>query len=353
MAKKATNYEQQHRSNIERQAAKVDKLFSELSFEAGKIGWAAHNRPEPFSWNKNKALRADAGKVVRGVIKDIEKNIVSAVEVEWALSDSKNDNLAKEILSSQSQILRQYLGHNSAALEAFQKRKIDGLNLSDRLWRLEDKILDELESSIDVSLKTGTSAQQLSRQIRQYLNEPERLFRRVRDERGALQLSKSAKLFHPGQGVYRSSRANALRLARTEINMAYRTADNVRWEDMDFVLGYEVQRSANPYECPICEALKGKYPKEFVFLGWHPNCRCFTTPLLVDADDFIERELLRLAGKEPDPAKAPKRLTMPANFIEYIQKNAESIQKSASNGTTPYYLKLNMAYLKKEEIWSE
>jgi rubrerythrin len=261
MSRKVIRYEEQHRRNIERQAANVERLFNDYSTEAGKIGWAARNRPEPFSWQGNRALRAEAGKVVRGIIKDIEKNVLSAVEVEWLLSEKKNDDIAKELLSEQLQILRQYIGHNENALEAFKRRKIDGLNLSDRLWKLEDKMLVELESAIDVSLKTGTSAQQVAREIKRYLNEPERLYRRVRDERGVLQLSKNAKLFHPGQGVYRSSKANALRLARTEINMAYRTADNLRWDEMDFVYGYEVLRSSNPYECPICEALKGRYPK--------------------------------------------------------------------------------------------
>ena len=63
------------------------------------------------------------------------------------------------------------------------------------------------------------------------------------------------KDYHPGQGVYRSSYKNALRLAATETNKAFRTADYERWQNMDFVTGIEVERSpTNHGPCPVCDA---------------------------------------------------------------------------------------------------
>ena len=50
---------------------------------------------------------------------------------------------------------------------------------------------------------------------------------------------------HPGRGVYRSSYMNARRLAATETNIAYRTADHLRWQKMDFVVGIEIVLSNN------------------------------------------------------------------------------------------------------------
>ena len=50
---------------------------------------------------------------------------------------------------------------------------------------------------------------------------------------------------HPGRGVYRSSYMNARRLAATETNIAYRTADHLRWQKMDFVVGIEIVLSDN------------------------------------------------------------------------------------------------------------
>ena len=108
---------------------------------------------------------------------------------------------------------------------------------------------------------------------------------RVRDKHGNLRLSKAAKAYHPGRGVYRSSYRNALRLTATENNMAYRTADHLRWQQQPFVVGIEIKLSNN-HTCKgvigrfvdICDDRAGVYPKDFKFVGWHPHCRCYCVP---------------------------------------------------------------------------
>src|SRR5690606_36428057 len=120
----------------------------------------------------------------------------------------------------------------------------------------------------------------LATQQKQYLIEPDRLYRRVRDLDGKLVLSKAAKEYNPGRGIYRSSYKNAMRLARTETNMAYREADNTRYATSQILLGYEVRLSANHPRYDICDHLKGEYPKDFKFVGWHPQCMCYTVPKL-------------------------------------------------------------------------
>ena len=119
------------------------------------------------------------------------------------------------------------------------------MNLSQRVWKYAEELKDAMELGIDVGLGEGKSAQQLSRDLRQYLNEPDRLYRRVRDKGGNLRLSKAAKMYHPGQGVYRSSAKNAQRLTRTEINMAYRESEYLRWQQLDFIVGIRVMLSNN------------------------------------------------------------------------------------------------------------
>ena len=97
------------------------------------------------------------------------------------------------------------------------------------------------------------------------------------------------KDYHPGQGVYRSSYKNALRLAATETNKAFRTADYERWQNMDFVTGIEVERSpSNHGLCPVCDAKAGQYSKDFKFTGWHPFCICISTPIMMEHEEFAE-----------------------------------------------------------------
>ena len=187
----------------------------------------------------------------------------------------------------------------------------------------------------------GTPANRLATDLKQYLKHPDKLFRRVRDEHGQLQLSKRAKEFHPGQGVYRSSYKNARRLAVTETNMAYHKADNERWRQLDFVLGYEVQVSGtNPNVCPLCVELAGKYPKEFEFVGWHPHCRCHAVPIMEDIDSFQARQELIANGKQP-PAATGQVTEPPKNFTDHLANNSDRLARSSQRGTLPYFVRDN------------
>ena len=145
--------------------------------------------------------------------------------------------------------------------------------------------------ALSAAIEPGTSAMELAADIKTYLNEPDKMFRRFRykDEDGNWQrkwkqkftdadgkvhfIDADPKAYHPGRGVYRSSARNAQRLARTEINMAYRKAEQERWKSFDFVVGYEVKITQNGKHVEdICDCLKGKYRKDFKFMGWHPSC---------------------------------------------------------------------------------
>ena len=198
----------------------------------------------------------------------------------------------------------------------------------------------EVETAMDIALRDGTPANRLATDLKQYLKYPDKLFRRVRDEHGQLQLSKRAKEFHPGAGVYRSSYKNARRLAVTETNMAYHKANNERWRQLDFVLGYEVQVSGtNPNVCPLCVELAGKYPKEFEFVGWHPHCRCHAVPIMEDIDSFQARQEALLRG-ERIPATG-QVTAPPKNFTNHLANNSDRIARSSKAGTLPYFVRDN------------
>src|SRR5690606_20105860 len=91
-----------------------------------------------------------------------------------------------------------------AALKAFKERTIKGLNLSDRVWKYTNQFRNEIEQGLFVGISEGKSAAAMAQDQKKYLKEPEKLFRRVKDANGKLVLSKAAKEYKPGQGVYRS-----------------------------------------------------------------------------------------------------------------------------------------------------
>jgi hypothetical protein len=201
---------------------------------------------------------------------------------------------------------------NLDAMSKFLDRKVAGMGLSDRVWSLAGGLQQQLEFYLQSGLSSGRSADQIGRDVRQVLNEPDRRFRRVRDPlTGVLKPSKPMEDYHPGRGVYRSSYQNARRLARTEINMAYHAANMEMYRSSPVILGYEVRLSAAHSALmpngDICDALAGRYPKAFTFHGWHPACMCFDVPVFM-TDEQMEAwengQKIQQVGDVPDSFKS-------------------------------------------------
>ena len=237
---------------------------------------------------------------------------------------------------------RALLDRRRGAVTPFLRSRLEE-RVSDSVWRTAEQARHHITDSVAAALEEGLSADDLSRRIRQDLREPSRLFRRVRDkETGTLHLSRPAKAYHPGQGVARSSYKNAKRLARTEINIAYRTSDYERWQGKDFVLGFRIHLSGNhtcngvPFS-DICDDLEGVYPKTFKFTGWHPQCRCIATPILEDADHCFRR-ILTGEGEAPEPIT-----DLPPQMDEWMKKNAARLRRADAWGTTPYWVRDNFS----------
>ena len=220
-----------------------------------------------------------------------------------------------------------------------------GLRLSDRVWNYSNQFKEEIEWGLDLGIRGGLSADEMARELKQYLRFPDKLFRRVKDEHGDLVLSKNAAAFHPGRGVYRSSYKNARRLAATETNIAYRTADYLRWQDLDFVVGIEIHLSQTNHPVPdICDDLKGKYPKDFKFTRWHPHCRCYATSVLKTKEEIIEDNKRILNGEQPTEDSVNTVSDVPHGFKDWVADNRERIERAQS---LPYFLKDNNGYLKQ------
>lgn len=267
---------------------------------------------------------------------------------QWLFACKKNDGFIASIMDTSrlsKARLNKMQDRNLDALQAFQGRKVEGMNLSERVWKYVGQYREQMETALDAGLGEGRSAQQLARDVKQNLKDPNRLFRRVRDKRGNLVLSKAARAFHPGRGVYRSSVKNAQRLTRSEINMAYRESDWQRWQSLDFVVGYEVVRSNHEplCDCDICARLVGRYPKTFKFIGWHPQCMCYAIPILMDEETFDDNELgdlkAALRGTTYKHKQAANTVTdVPDSFKEWVKDHIEAQKKWAS---TPYFIRDN------------
>lgn len=327
----------------------VNALFDKATSDIAEVAHRENYNPDkPFDFDDYPKAKAQLQKVVKGLASKMQAVIETGSRRQWLFACHKNDEFIASIIDTTKLTkgrLQKMQDRNLDALQSFQARKVGGLSLADRVWKYTEQYKAQIELGLDVGLGEGRSAAQLSRDLRQNLQDPNRLFRRVRDKRGNLQLSKAAKAFHPGQGVYRSSYKNAMRLTRSEINMAYREADHLRWQQLDFVIGFEVHRSNHEpkCKCDLCERLVGKYPKYFKFKGWHPQCLCYATAILMDEDDFDKQELSdlksALKGTEYRKLSAKNEVTeLPEGFKDWV---AENETKQANWASTPYFIKDN------------
>jgi hypothetical protein len=320
-----------HFSRLDRYEAAIRELIASYGKELAKLTvlTGADGSVEfcfkdyPHLKNALNSLRLQLGANISAVVQ-------SATDEEWSKANIEGDRLVKSALGGYgaegdfAQQYSRYFNHNEKALDAFKKRAKGGLKLSDRVWKLTGGLQSEMEAAIAASMEKGISAVQLSKKLSKYLTDFDRLKADYTERHG-----KSAKI---EDCEYRSAR-----LARTEINMAYRSAEQERWRQLDFVVGYEVKRSGREYPCEVCSSFAGKYPKDFVFVGWHPSCRCYVVPILKTEEEFWAWD-----GRGEAPTDSARRVDdTPRGFKEWIVDNQPRIRRAEDGGTLPYFLKDN------------
>lgn len=346
--KRRNSFDTQHLKNLSKTTVAVSNLYTEAQRELINIGLLSNYHGgglKLYTFSDYPELN----KLVNARLKQLRGDIVNTIRTAeadaWELANKKNDALVKSVAAMTHIDIKNFDGcllHNLDALAAFQSRKINGMGLSPRVWKMCTSFKSEVELALSVGMKDGKSADEMSKDVRNLLKYPDKLFRRVRDENGNLQLSKAAKAFHPGTGVYRSSYKNALRLAATESNMAYRTAEYERWQQLPFVVGVEIGLSNNHPDPDVCDDLAGVYPKGFKFVGWHPFCRCIATAKLANIDDF-EKYLSDNDMEDYTPKAAEVVSQCPKGFYSWVTANGLRIAK-ADAASLPYFLRDNKAY---------
>lgn len=244
----------------------------------------------------------------------------------------------------------------------------NGLNLSQIIWNYCQQTKSEFEmamsNTIADGIKKGSSAEEVGKSIRKYLNDPDMMYRRYH----TIKVQKNGKkkdvvtwrrrriidgkvrfveepLEKVGMGVYRSARKNALRVARTEINSAYHKARNERWQNEPFVIGQYIHVSPQHNIDDICNDLEGRYPKDYIWISWHPQCICTSDPITIQGEEKKAFYKRLMAGEDMSNYVSPFAvLTMPEKYNQYIRDNSEAIVKAGMRGKLAWHLQDNTKY---------
>lgn len=244
----------------------------------------------------------------------------------------------------------------------------NGLNLAQIVWNYCQQTKSEFEmamsNTIADGIKKGSSAEEIGKSIRKFLNDPDMMYRRYH----TIKVQKNGKkkdvvtwrrrriidgkvrfveepLEKVGMGVYRSARKNALRVARTEINAAYHKARNERWQNEPFVIGQYIHVSPQHNIDDICNDLEGRYPKDYVWISWHPQCICTSDPITIQGEEKKEFYKRLMAGE--DMSNYVGRFAVkdvPDYYKQYIKDHSEAIIKSYKKGNLAWHLQDNKKY---------
>jgi hypothetical protein len=325
-------------------AADIEQMYKDTIDAAARSADGVTLQPGIFNLNKYPGLNGRVNQLLKDLAGKIDVYLHTKVATEWAHADIDNDNLFDAVLNRQGKKSALLNYRNNDALAAFVNRKDGtGLNLSKRIYNYVGDFKQELETGLGDGIVNGRSAAVMARDLKQYLNEPDKLFRRVKVE-GKLKLSKAALNYKPGQGVYRSSHKNMMRLTRSETNMAYRMSDHVRYQNSPFIIGFEVKLSDRHPAYDMCDRLAGKYPKTFVFIGWHPQCICYEVPYMLTPDQYDKMERDFLAGKDVKGSDYTDELAPTGDQAKIWF--AESQDRINNWTRKPYFLRDNAAFFK-------
>jgi hypothetical protein len=216
------------------------------------------------------------------------------------------------------QLAQMWLRRRDYALQVAQQRVYsDGLNLSQRIWRLEQGGMQAIRNTIASGMAERTNAWDLAERLERQLNanqewpqwaesrlrsmdarqraqSTEGLWRTAADARKA---NADAELFGltPQAGIS----YNALRLARNEIQAANHAVTSDIAIHSPWVTGRKVVLSPAHPKSDICDELAagGPYDKTANFLPAHVQCLCSWREVLMPPADFARQTRGWVAGE--------------------------------------------------------
>lgn len=362
----------------------IEKLYNKLIYQLSKVSLNITKIREGafFSFDDYPELKEKVDDVLNTYSKEQQDVIIGGINKAIQTSFKANSDVFSEFSRHSNQAIADMRKTTTEAFILSRVKPDEGLSLSQKIWNYTRQAKAEFEAGVseilEEGLLNGTSAEELGRKLRDKLKYPDMVYKRyhlkkmtARGKKDAIEwrrkvIDSDGKVHYVkedlekvGRGVYRSSRKNALRLTATEINMAYRYADYVRWNNEPFVIGFRIQLSGNhtlngkPFH-DMCDDLVGVYPKTFRWSGWHPRCRCVATPVLVSENEM--EKIAELSEEDYQNYRSPNLVKkMPKVYDEYVAKEKDRILASMDRGTTPYWVRDNYKQgdIRRKFVWEK
>ncbi|MEX0975048.1 MAG: hypothetical protein WD024_06870 [Bacillota bacterium] len=209
---------------------------------------------------------------------------------------SASQNVAAELLKEgwpKTEVARLFAPVNErAVLAVLTRTQRDGLKLSDRIWRVGERMRNSVTRIVEDGVARGLDSRKMARQVQQYL-QPGQWTQMKLETRRSLGVSKDVSY-------------EAMRLARTEMNNAFHEGAILANQENPAYRGVYWRLSSNHPVADICDDMArhggdGFYPKGEEPMRPHPQCRCLILPAYEEPVEFADR----LATWIKDPQSQP------------------------------------------------
>ena len=245
-------------------------------------------------WGKvfDRAL-VQAGSIPFGVLWTQHNAYMPRVQMQESLSQAEQESM-----------IRLWAQRRDEALAAARQRVYsDRLNLSQRIWRLENGGLNDIRGLLSSAFVERTNAADLARRIEAQLGANQDLPRWTEDRLYRMDARQRARstdglLRDPAQRREGIS-YNALRLARTELQYAHHAVATEIARHAPWVLKRNVVLSPTHPKIDICDELvsQNPHPKDAELLPAHPNCLCRYEDVVMDSSDFVREARAWMRGE--------------------------------------------------------
>ncbi len=280
----------------------ADRVADEIRGLKPMIGPLTRNHLKALE----KSLKAEADRISQAITKKLEEDLPRAVEAGASPLQRQLMRALEEaaVPLDALKVQRGFGDVNARAVEAIWARTRNGMRLSGRIWQKGEEAREAVRAIIWNGTARGRDAVKIARDIEKY----------VRHGRGTLTQDYPNMMKRMGKRVPKSLSYEALRLARTEMTMAFQEGTYAAGRVSPSYRGVRWYLSASHPLQDVCDDLAsadlynlgpGGYPAGEEPITPHPNCLCFAAPLVEDTKDFVAR-LKRWQhdpGSEPDLEK--------------------------------------------------
>lgn len=305
---------------LNRRVMSVNAYYEQMSMETARIVSTLTDYDpssgKPFRFKDYPITKSSIDQLMRMFNLSTRGSIYSGVSEEWDKSNSVQDLMANDVLkaygvSRNSDAAKEYYRKNQQEMKDFRRHKDKNGTVAQKVWNQTYNLKRELEYAISTAYEPGMGAAELGRKVSMYMHDFQRLRADYKRKFGKDVECQNCKW-------------RTVRLVRSEANMAYRAAEQERWRQMDYVIGYEIKLSHKHPKPDMCDELVGIYPIWFKWLGWHALCMCYCIPI-TKTDD--ERNNLNFSLSE-----------LPFNLKIWMLNNKERLLRAKHRNTLPYWI---------------